>query len=85
MPDETPLDPRSGPLAGLRVVDMTIWMAGAVSGMLLADLGADVVKVESRGGDPTRSHTAPTAGRAARRAQPPAPADLHLLLHLQPQ
>ena len=60
--EETPLDPRSGPLAGLRVVDMTIWMAGAVSGMLLADLGADVVKVEGRGGDPTRSHTAPTAG-----------------------
>jgi crotonobetainyl-CoA:carnitine CoA-transferase CaiB-like acyl-CoA transferase len=65
LPYETPLDPRSGPLAGLRVVDMTIWMAGAVSGMLLADLGADVVKVESRAGDPTRSHTAPTAGHAA--------------------
>src|SRR3984957_4428318 len=44
---------------------MTIWMAGAVSGMLLADLGADVIKVESRGGDPTRSHTAPTAGHTA--------------------
>ncbi len=63
--EETPLDPRSGPLAGIRVVDMTIWMAGAVSGMLLADLGADVVKVEGRGGDPTRSHTAPTAGHTA--------------------
>jgi crotonobetainyl-CoA:carnitine CoA-transferase CaiB-like acyl-CoA transferase len=44
---------------------MTIWMAGAVSGMLLADLGADVVKVEGPHGDPTRSHTAPTAGAAA--------------------
>jgi hypothetical protein len=43
---------------------MTIWMAGAVSGMLLADLGADVVKVEGRRGDPTRAHTAPTAGAA---------------------
>ena len=63
--EETSLDRRSGPLAGVRVVDMTIWMAGAVSGMLLADLGADVVKVESRAGDPTRSHTAPTAGHAA--------------------
>jgi crotonobetainyl-CoA:carnitine CoA-transferase CaiB-like acyl-CoA transferase len=56
---------RPGPLAGIRVVDMTIWMAGAVSGMLLAELGADVVKVESPQGDPTRSHTAPTAGAAA--------------------
>jgi crotonobetainyl-CoA:carnitine CoA-transferase CaiB-like acyl-CoA transferase len=60
-----PNGPRPGPLAGIRVVDMTIWMAGAISGMLLADLGADVVKVESPHGDPTRSHTAPTAGAAA--------------------
>ena len=65
MTDGTALGPRPGPLAGIRVVDMTIWMAGAVSGMLLADLGADVVKVEGPNGDPTRSHTAPTAGADA--------------------
>ena len=65
LPDRTAVGPRPGPLAGLRVVDMTIWMAGAVSGMLLADLGADVVKVEGPNGDPTRAHTAPTAGAAA--------------------
>jgi crotonobetainyl-CoA:carnitine CoA-transferase CaiB-like acyl-CoA transferase len=65
LPDRTPEGPLPGPLAGIRVVDMTIWMAGAVTGMLLADLGADVVKVEGPHGDPTRSHTAPTAGAAA--------------------
>ena len=64
MSDGTSFEPRPGPLAGIRVVDMTIWMAGAVSGMLMADLGADVVKVEGMRGDPTRSHTAPTAGAA---------------------
>ena len=65
MSDGTSPGPRSGPLDGVRVVDMTIWMAGAISGMLLADLGADVVKVEGPNGDPTRSHVAPTAGRPA--------------------
>jgi crotonobetainyl-CoA:carnitine CoA-transferase CaiB-like acyl-CoA transferase len=65
LPEDASSGPRSGPLAGIRVVDMTIWMAGAVSGMLLADLGADVVKVEGPNGDPTRAHTAPTAGGAA--------------------
>src|SRR5260370_3781684 len=60
--DGTSLEPRSGGLGGMWVVDMRIWMAGAISGMLLADLGADVVKVEGMNGDPTRSHTAPTAG-----------------------
>jgi crotonobetainyl-CoA:carnitine CoA-transferase CaiB-like acyl-CoA transferase len=44
----------AGLLHGLKVLDLTRGMAGAVAGMLLADCGADVVKVEPPGGDPFR-------------------------------
>jgi len=43
----------SPPLAHLRVVDLTD-LRGALAGRLLADLGADVVKIEPPGGDPSR-------------------------------
>ncbi|MEW6477556.1 MAG: CoA transferase [Actinomycetota bacterium] len=43
-----------GPLEGLAVVDATWGMPGAVTGMLLADYGARVVKVERPGGGPDR-------------------------------
>ncbi len=42
-------------LDGLRVIDCSETMAGAVAALLLAEAGADVIKVERPRGDPTRS------------------------------
>ncbi|HYV57006.1 MAG TPA: CoA transferase [Candidatus Nitrosopolaris sp.] len=53
---------RGGPLADVRIVDLTQALAGPFCTMLLADLGADVVKIEPPQGDMTRG-------------MPPFPAD----------
>ena len=44
-----------GPLEGVRVVELSTGIAGPVAGMLLADYGAEVVKVEPPAGDPARA------------------------------
>jgi crotonobetainyl-CoA:carnitine CoA-transferase CaiB-like acyl-CoA transferase len=49
----------TGPLSGLLVADFSRILAGPYASMLLADLGADVVKVESPGGDDTRTWLPP--------------------------
>ncbi len=44
----------SGPLSGVKVVEISLFQQGPVAGMKLGDLGADVIKVEPKDGDPAR-------------------------------
>ena len=54
-----PSPPPPGPLAGLLVADFSRVLAGPYCTMLLADLGAEVIKVEGPGGDDTRQWQPP--------------------------
>ena len=44
-----------GPMDGVRVVEIGVWVAGPAAGGILADWGADVVKIEPPTGDPART------------------------------
>ncbi len=61
MPDPTV----SGPLADVLVLDLTRALAGPQAAMMLGDLGARVIKVESASGDDTRAWGPPWAGKVS--------------------
>ena len=65
-----PTDTHNGPLEGIRVLEFGNFVAGPWAGQLLADMGADVIKVEPPGGEPWRH------------AQPFQPAESRVFLPL---
>src|SRR4051794_10786537 len=61
-------EPGDGPLSGVLVLDLTRALAGPHAGMMLGDLGARVIKVETpRGGDDSRGWGPPFAGEGQQR------------------
>src|ERR1700730_2684694 len=52
----------AGPLAGVKIIDLTSVMMGPYATMILGDYGADIIKVESPEGDVMR-HAAPMRNR----------------------
>ena len=55
----------SGPLDGIRILDLSMMISGPLGSMILADQGADVIKVESFSGDSTRAVANQRAGFSA--------------------
>ena len=49
----------NGPLTGMKVIELAHIMAGPACGMMLADMGADVIKVEKPDGDDSRRFLPP--------------------------
>jgi crotonobetainyl-CoA:carnitine CoA-transferase CaiB-like acyl-CoA transferase len=61
----------TGPLTGIRIVELGVWVAGPAAAGIAADWGADVIKVEAPAGDPMRRMLAVTGGGGADLPSPP--------------
>ena len=57
--------PRTGPLRGIRVADFSAIFSGPIAGAMLADQGADVIKVEAFSGDMMRKGYPRSGGMAS--------------------
>jgi crotonobetainyl-CoA:carnitine CoA-transferase CaiB-like acyl-CoA transferase len=63
-PFPPPDTPRAGPLGGVRVLDLSAYIAGPYGCTLLADQGADVIKIEPPGGDNLRQYPSTLANES---------------------